>query len=260
MTRLKVAGLALAFIAALPIAALAQADITGVWEVNIDSPQGPMTIDATFKQEGEAVAGLITSPMGSVELKGTLVKEALSFNYTVPLQGQNLEIAMAGKVAGDSMTGTVTIVGMGEVPWTAKRKPAIAAPTTASTTTGSTTTTTATTTAPPVGAADSTTAAGGAGGTWDISLNIDGVGEFPMTANLTQTAEKVSGTFSGQGGEIPVSGTMTGTALQLEFTAPTPQGEIPVTMTGELGPNGFTGKADLGGVGAATWTGTRAKP
>jgi hypothetical protein len=238
-----------AFVAAVSVAALAQSDISGAWEVTIDSPQGAMAIDASFKQAGEAVTGMITSPMGNVELKGTLVKDALSFNYTVPLQGQNLDIQMAGKVTGDSMTGTVTIVGMGEVPWTAKRKPAgSAAP--AATSSPSTTSTTST----------STTASGtGAAGKWDIVLNITGVGEFPMEANWSQTAEKVSGTLSVQGGEIPVNGTMTGTALKLEFTAPTPQGDIPITMTGELGPTGLAGTASLGGLGEATWTGTRTK-
>ena len=62
--------------------AAAQANLTGPWEVTIDSPQGAMTIDADLKQDGEALTGVITSPMGTVELKGTFKNDELSFSYT----------------------------------------------------------------------------------------------------------------------------------------------------------------------------------
>ncbi len=128
MSRLKVCLPALlALSLALPAVAAAQANVSGPWEVTIDSPQGAMSIDADLKQDGEALTGMITSPMGNVELKGTFKNNELAFSYSVPMQGQNLDITMTGKLAGDTIDGLVAIAGLGEVPWKAKRKTASAA-------------------------------------------------------------------------------------------------------------------------------------
>ena len=125
MSRLKVCLSALlALSLALPAVAAAQSNVTGPWEVTIDSPQGAMSIDADLKQDGEALTGNIVSPMGNVELKGTFKNDELSFSYSVPLQGQNLDITMTGKLVGDTIDGLVAIAGLGEVPWKAKRKTA----------------------------------------------------------------------------------------------------------------------------------------
>ena len=56
---------------------------------------------------------------------------------------------------------------------------------------------------------------------------------------------------------VPVTGTMTGGTLKLEVTVPTQQGDMQMTMTGNLGPDGFTGKASIAGMGDADWTGKR---
>lgn len=251
MLRLRVPApallLVLALTASLPATAAAQADISGAWEVTIDSPQGAMAIDADLKQDGEAVTGVITSPMGSVEIKGTLVKDALSFAYSVPLQGQSLEITMAGKVAGDTMDGIVAIAGVGEVPWKAKRKPAASAAADA--------------VAPAAGASTAAPSGGaigdGVSGKWDVLMETPG-GQIPFTATLTQAGEKVSGSIASPMGELPVTGTMTGNALKLDMTITTPQGDLAVAMTGDLGPAGLTGKA-ITAMGEMTWSATRAK-
>ena len=250
--RLAPALVGLALTAGLAAPAAAQPDVTGAWEVTIDSPQGAMTIDADLKQAGEVVTGTITSPMGSVDLKGTLVNDALTFNYTVPLQGQNLEIAMNGKVAGETIDGLVTIVGMGEVPWKAKRKPAGAASATSATTAAA-----APAAAAPAAAAPAVAAGDGVTGTWDVLMETPG-GQIPCTASFVQAGEKVSGSLAGPGGDIPVAGTMVGSALKIDMTVPTPQGELAITMSGDLGPNGLTGVASTM-MGDMTWTATRAK-
>jgi hypothetical protein len=253
MSRLKVCLPALlAFSLAVPAVAAAQADVSGLWEVTIESPQGPMSIDADLKQAGEALTGMITSPMGNVELKGTFKNNELAFSYSVPLQGQNLDITMTGKLAGDAIDGLVVIAGLGEVPWKAKRKTAgaaAAAPAAAASA------------APAASAAApaSAPAAAGAGvtGKWDILMDSP-AGQMPFTGNLVQTGEKVSGTITGPMGELPVTGTMTGTALKMDLNLQTPQGDMALTFTGDLGANGLTGKVSTP-MGDMTWSGTRAK-
>jgi hypothetical protein len=183
MDRLKALVLATGLLA-MPAAALGQDahDISGDWEVTVESPQGPASIDASFKQAGEAVTGTVTSPMGTVDFKGTLVKDVLAVAYTLDVQGNQLDITMNGTVAGNEMKGNLVITGMGEIPWTAKRKAAAAATAAAP----------APTAAPAAAAA---AAPSNITGKWDITLNT-GQGEFPMTADFTQTGDTVSVTFS----------------------------------------------------------------
>lgn len=246
MPRLSLLAPALAFALTVPAVAAAQANLTGPWEVTIDSPQGAMTIDADLKHQGEALTGVITSPMGTVELKGTFKNDELSFSYSVPLQGQNLDITMTGKLAGETIDGLVAIAGLGEVPWKAKRKAPGSAPAAAPA-------------APAASAAPAAAATSGEGisGKWDVLMDTP-AGQMPFIANFTQTGDKVAGTIAGPGGDIPIAGTLTGNALKLDMNVPTPQGELSIVMTGDLTPTGITGKASTA-MGDMTWSATRAK-
>jgi hypothetical protein len=238
MTRMKLSVLALALIVSAPAAAFAQVDVTGDWLVTVDSPQGATTIDLAMKQAGEDLSGTITSPMGAVEFKGKIVKDAISVTYNLDLQGNAIAIAMTGTVAGSNITGNLSFGGLGDVPWTAKRKGA----------------------APTPAAALAPAAASGAAdvsGKWDVTFMMAG-NPMPASATFTQVGGKVTGTLSSQAGESPVSGSMTGRALKLDFTVQTPQGDLQITMTGDLAADGITGKADLAGVGEAEWSAKRA--
>jgi hypothetical protein len=241
----------IALILALPLSAGAQANITGLWEVTIDSPQGAMTIDADMKQNGEALTGMITSPMGNVEIKGTFKNDELSFSYSVPLQGQNLDITMTGKLAGDTIDGLVAIAGLGEVPWKAKRKPAGAAAATTAAAAAPATTSASAADGPAAGTGE------GISGKWDLLMDTP-AGQMPFTATFTQAGDKVTGMISSPQGEIPINGTVTGNALKLDMAVQTPQGELAITMTGDVSPAGITGKASTM-MGDMTWSATRAK-
>ena len=227
-------------------ASSAQVDISGAWIVTVDSPQGQMQIDTNFKQVGEKVTGDVTSPMGSVEFAGTLVNDELTVSYSVPVQGQTLEIRMTGKVANDTITGALELAGMGQVAWSAKRKPpsAVAAAPPAAPVTVSATSAT--------GAA----ASQGVTGKWNVTVQM-GPNAMPLTATLKQDGEAVSGTIGTPMGDLPVTGTMIGSTLKLQFTAQTPHGDLAVTMTGELGADGLTGKTSVAGLGESDWSAKR---
>lgn len=248
MNPLKMSVLALAFMVSAPVTAGAQVDVTGDWTVTVDSPQGASSIDATMKQSGEDLAGTITSPMGAVEFKGKVLKDALNVSYTLNLQGNSIEITMSGTVAGDSMTGNLNFGGLGDVPWSAKRKA------------GGSNGSAAAPAATPAPAANGTPAAGlgDVSGKWDITFNMAG-NPMPATATFTQAGGQVTGTISSMTGETAVNGVMTGSALKLDFNVDTPQGQISITMTGELSATGLAGKATIVGLGDAEWTATRAK-
>lgn len=239
MSRLAIGALLLSL--AVPAAASAQ-DISGTWDVTVTSPQGPLTIEAIVTQKGEAVTGTVVSPLGKADFTGTLVDGTLAVAYSLKVQDQSLDIKMTGKVQPDSMAGTIDLGGLGEVPWTAKRKPAAAAANAA-----------APQSAPPPVVAGSLT---DTTGNWALALRLP-QGEMALSASLKQDGEKVTGTIATPLGEIPVTGTFVGSALKLEFTVPAPNGQLPVTMNGELTADGLAGKAGLGGLGEAEWTGRR---
>ncbi len=119
----------LALVVAMAMPVLAQeaakdkkVDVTGVWEITVESPQGQMAITANYKQEGETLTGTHVSEMGEVPLKGTVKGVDINYTITMDFGGQSVTITHAGKVDGDTMTGTADLGDMGKINWTAKRK------------------------------------------------------------------------------------------------------------------------------------------
>jgi hypothetical protein len=247
----KLIGSCLALVLSIAAPALAQTSVAGDWDVTIVSPQGPNTVRVSFKQDGEKISGIFKSQMGELPFEnGSITGDDLKFAFTIPVQGQQLEITMTGKVDGASMAGKADFGGFGEGDWTAKRAPAAAAD--AASTTAASTTTAATTTAP------KPAASGGLSGHWDITLKTQ-MGDLPATADITDTAGKLTGTLTGPQGAIDIAGTFDGNAIKLEFVARTPQGDIPITMTGDVSGDAISGKAEFGGMGQGEWIAKRAK-
>jgi len=114
--------LALGSLAALAFAAAA-IDISGVWEMTTQTPQGDMTADATFVQDKEAVKVSMTGPQG-MEMKGEGTVKGQDIEWMVTVSGQMGEFVLVykGKVDGETMSGEVQAGDFGSFPWTAKKK------------------------------------------------------------------------------------------------------------------------------------------
>jgi len=97
-------------------------DVTGTWELTVESPQGAMTITANYKQEGESLTGSHVSEMGESPLKGTVKGVDITYTLTIDAGGQQFTITHTGKVDGDTIKGTADLGAMGSMNWTAKRK------------------------------------------------------------------------------------------------------------------------------------------
>jgi hypothetical protein len=105
-----------------PAPAAKTTDVTGTWELNVESPMGSRASDAIFTQTGEALGGKMVSPRGEVPLTGTIKGDAVNFSITVNAQGQTLQIDYTGTVTGDTMSGTVVFGSFGDGKWTGKKK------------------------------------------------------------------------------------------------------------------------------------------
>jgi hypothetical protein len=111
-------------VALVPVAAqdAKKIDITGTWEMTVESPQGQMVITANYKQEGETLTGTHVSEMGEAPLKGTVKGADIEYTITIDMGGQQMSILHKAKVDGDTITGSAIIGEMGTIAFTAKRK------------------------------------------------------------------------------------------------------------------------------------------
>ena len=77
---------------------------------------------ATLKQEGEKLTGTLASQMGEIAMEGTVVGSEIKWILNIDMGGQQVAIAFAGKVEGETMAGVFEMGGMGTAAWTAKKR------------------------------------------------------------------------------------------------------------------------------------------
>jgi hypothetical protein len=115
-----------ALVAACSIAAFAQAskvDVTGKWVFAVETSAGSGTPTITLKQDGEKLTGHYSGQFGEADLTGTVKDQNFSFKFTVDAQGNMLDFVYTGTVESkDALKGKVSIVGLGEGTFTAKRQ------------------------------------------------------------------------------------------------------------------------------------------
>jgi hypothetical protein len=99
----------------------AQKNLNGSWALSFNTPNGTIDATATFKQEGEALSGTLSSPQGEIAFKGSVKGTAFTVAFEVQTQNGNLSITMHGEQDGDALSGTFDF-GQGMGDWTGKRK------------------------------------------------------------------------------------------------------------------------------------------
>ena len=106
----------------MSFAALA-ADVSGNWNLSVETPQGTRTPTMTLVQKGEEVTGSYHSQRGDMPVTGTLKGNDLKLSYTMGAGDRSMTINYEGTVAGDSITGKIVMGQMGEGKFTAKKAP-----------------------------------------------------------------------------------------------------------------------------------------
>src|SRR5437764_314767 len=100
----------------------AQTNVTGDWDVTINSPQGANTIHVTFKQDGGKLSGTFGSPMGEVPVSGSLDGRVITLTMVAQTPQGAMNVAMTGDLDGDTIVnGKADVAGMGQMEWSAKR-------------------------------------------------------------------------------------------------------------------------------------------
>jgi hypothetical protein len=98
------------------------ADITGTWTASFDTQIGVQNYTYTFKVDGTKLTGTAKSDNGNVQItEGTINGDDVSFVENLDFQGMPLRIVYKGKVSGDQIKFTRTILDMFTEELVAKR-------------------------------------------------------------------------------------------------------------------------------------------
>jgi len=101
-------------VAALAAAAFA-ADVTGTWTASFDTQVGVQKYTYTFKVAGNKLTGKAKSELANAETEiteGTVNGDDISFVENLNFQDMPLRIVYKGKIAGDELKLTRTILDM----------------------------------------------------------------------------------------------------------------------------------------------------
>ena len=110
------------FAFAAPALAQETVDVTGEWEITVETPQGTQTRTITFEQHGDSLSGTMETRMGTTPMHdGSVNGNEISFTMVFTRGDRSMEMMYTATVEGDEMSGKF-VTPRGERPWTAKRK------------------------------------------------------------------------------------------------------------------------------------------
>jgi hypothetical protein len=95
-------------------AAPAALNIAGNWTVNVDSQFGPFEQKMTVIQAGKEIKGTLVSQMGSVDYTGTIDGNNVKFGFNYNAQGTDLHIDYVGTTDGKTMSGKAVFGSFGD--------------------------------------------------------------------------------------------------------------------------------------------------
>jgi hypothetical protein len=86
---------------------------SGTWTITATTDQGEKTLTLNLQQEGERLRGGIQGDLGSSQISSGSIGEGGEFRFTVSvtIAGETNEATFGGTVTGNTMRGTVAIVG-----------------------------------------------------------------------------------------------------------------------------------------------------
>lgn len=117
------AAIVLLITALLSVFMIAQeVDVTGDWQMTVETPRGEMASEVHFDQDGENLTVTMVGPGGD-EITGEGSVEGNEIEWTVTRSTPRGEMTMTytGIVEGDTMSGEVKMGNFGSARWEAAR-------------------------------------------------------------------------------------------------------------------------------------------
>ena len=98
--------------------AVSAADLTGTWELAVDTPSGKGYPTFVLKQDGNNITGTYKGTFGESKVTGTATGDTFKMSFMT----SGTTIVYAGKLDGNKMSGTVTFGDAGEGSFTGEKK------------------------------------------------------------------------------------------------------------------------------------------
>jgi len=96
-------------------------NMTGTWEMTVDSEMGSMSAKVIFTQDGAEFAGSMQSDFGESKIKdGVVSGNDITFTVVFAMGGESTELEFTGTAEGDQASGS-SDGPFGSISWTAKR-------------------------------------------------------------------------------------------------------------------------------------------
>ena len=96
-------------------------DVTGAWNVTVETEAGSGNPSFTFKQEGEKLTGKYKGLLGEFDLTGTVKGDKVDFSFKATGQVEGV-VTYAGTTDGKTMKGKVSLAGLGEGTFSGKKQ------------------------------------------------------------------------------------------------------------------------------------------
>jgi hypothetical protein len=101
------------------------ADVTGTWQLAVETNQGSGNPTVVFQQDGEQLTGTFNSQiLGVAKITGSVKGNAIEFGFDGDAGGQKITVSYKGTIEGPTaMKGTAVYAGIDDkVTWSATKK------------------------------------------------------------------------------------------------------------------------------------------
>lgn len=107
---------------ALAQEAAAQAvDLSGEWDLVVQSPNGTGTRTLTLVQTGDSITGTVSSSRASGELEGLVEGDTLTFTALLMMESGPFPVTYRGTFTGEEMSGTIDFGDYGSGTFSGRR-------------------------------------------------------------------------------------------------------------------------------------------
>jgi hypothetical protein len=105
-----------------PAAAQPVLDVSGTWDLTVQTDAGSGNPVFTFKQEGEKLTGTYKGVFGEASVTGSLKGSEIKFSFKASGQGQEMTISYEGTAEAAAMKGKVSLGELGQGTFTGKKQ------------------------------------------------------------------------------------------------------------------------------------------
>ena len=99
----------------------ADANVSGEWDMAVETQAGPGNPHFSLKQDGTTLSGTYKGALGEAPVTGTVKGNEVTIQFKANAQGADLSVTYTGTVEGDTMKGTVSLGDFGNGTFTGKK-------------------------------------------------------------------------------------------------------------------------------------------